>query len=235
MSLMIHANISDIYDMVCSKKFISKIFAIEDKSSLKKYDGGKKFTFDRPYNYKDLYSIESIQVPDNFTSMIENNLQYVELMMHTEHQIIKHTDTAFIVKYTSILNKPDYIYGILKNTKIILYVQFTVNTRDPMMTVVHYNKKLLNAGEEDDDSLIIDASHNDIITNIYQQDTLRINESIINISETFLGHNFVHDFCIPFINNIFNTSFTILQDVYTLRMMKYMSKKNIEIYKKKES
>jgi hypothetical protein len=232
---MIHAKMSEIYEMVCSKKFIIKVFAIDDKNNIKKYENGKKITFDRPYNYKDLYAIESIKVPDNFTTMIENNLNNVELYMYTEHEIIKHTDTSFIVKYTSILKKPDYINAMLKNTKIILYVQFKTNTRDPNMTVVHYNKKLLNADEEDNDSLIIDASNNDIITNIYQQETLKINESIISISETFLGHNFVHDFCIPFINNIFNTSFSILQDVYTVRMMKYMSKKNIEIYKKKDS
>jgi hypothetical protein len=99
---------------------------------------------------------------------------------------------------------------------------------------VHFNKKLVNANEQDDDEVIIDADNSDVISNIYQQDTLQINSSIVSISETLLGYNLVHDFVIPFINNIFNTSFGILKDVYILRFIKYMSKKNIEIYKKKE-
>lgn len=234
MSLMVHTDLENLYDIVCSRNFVHKIFLVQDKTSIKKHDNGRHINFHRIYNYNDLYNIENITVPDNFTSMIESNLKSVDIEMETNHQVIKKTDTSFIVKYTSILKKPEYVYGILGNTKIILYVQFSQNKKDKSMTVVHFNKKLVNANEQDDDEVIIDADNSDVISNIYQQDTLQINSSIVSISETLLGYNLVHDFVIPFINNIFNTSFGILKDVYILRFIKYMSKKNIEIYKKKE-
>lgn len=233
MSLMLHLPLDNVYNIVCSRAFVAKIFLLPDKSSVKKHEGGKRINFHRIYNYKDLYNIENITVPDNFTSLIETNLQNIDLIMESEHKIIKKTDTSFVIKYTSILTKPDYLYSILGDTKIILYVQFTQNTKDKEMTVVHFNKKLVNANEPDDDDAIINAENHDVITNIYQQDTLQINSSILSLSETLLGYNFVHDFIIPFINNIFNTSFGILKDVYVVRFIKYMSKKNIEIYKKK--
>jgi hypothetical protein len=233
MSVIVNLPLNDVYDMVCSKKFISKIFLLEDKSSIKKYDNGRKITFSRPYDHKDLHKLDAVQVPDNFTSLIETNLQNVKIELDTEHNVIKHTENGFIVKYTSIIKKPDYVHHILKNTKIIMYAQFTVNTKDANMTVVHFNKKLVNANTEDDDSCIINAGQNDIITNIYQQDTLVINEGLISVSETLIGYNFVHDFIIPFINSIFNTTFSILQDIYTIRFIKFVSKKGIDVYKKK--
>lgn len=233
MSLIVKMKLEDVYDVVCSKKFIHKLYLTADKQSIKKHNNGELIYFSRTYNYTDLHKIDGIAVPENLMSFIETNLQSIQITMDTEHKIIKHNDNGFIVKYTSILKKPEYVYSILKDTKIILYVQYTRNTNDPNMTVVHFNKKLLNANDEDDDCCIVDAGNDDVITHIYQQDTLEINPSLISISETFLGHNFVHDIVIPVINNIFNTSFSILQDVYTLRMIKYMSKKGIDIYKKK--
>ena len=233
MSLIVHAKLNDIYDHISSKKFISKIFLLENKANIHKHNNGTIIKFNRVYNYKDLHNIETVTVPDNISSLIETNMQNIQIIMETTHEIIKHTPNCFIVKYTSILRQPEYVYNFLGETKIILYVQFNVNTKDPNLTVVHFNKKLVHPSEIDDDTIIIDASSNDIITNIYQQDKLHISESIISISETLLGHNLVHDFIIPFINNIFNTVFGILQDVYVLRFIKYMTKKKIEIYKKK--
>lgn len=235
MSLIVKKNIEDIYDTVCSKKFLKKIFMLDDNAHFKKIDGNKRILFQRTYNHKDLYKIEAVQVPDNFASIIESNLHNVQISMDTEHHVIKHTDRCFIVKYTSVLKKPEYVEKILGNTRIVFYVQFTVNTNDSNMTVIHFNKKLINADEEDDDTCIMNADHTDIITNIYQQDTLNINPNIISFSETFLGHNMVHDFILPFIKSIFNTSFDILQDVYTARFIKYMSKRGYDVYKKKDN
>jgi hypothetical protein len=233
MSVIVSLPLNAVYDMVCSKKYISKIFLLEDKNVIKKYDNGKRITFNRPYDHRDLQKLDAVKVPDNFTSLIESNLANVKLEMETEHEVIKHTESCFIIKYTSILKKPDYVHHILGNTKIILYAQFTVNTKDHNMTVIHFNKKMVNANGIDDDSCILNTDHNDIISNVYQQDTLQINEGLVSVAETLLGYNFVHDFIIPFINSIFNTSFEILQDIYTMRLIKYVSKKGIDVYKKK--
>lgn len=233
MSLIINMNLEQAYEMVCSRKFIHKLFLTEDKSGIKKYDNGKKISFSRQYDHKDLKNLDNIEIPENFSTFIETNMKHINIVMGTEHEIIKHTDKCFIVKYTSTLQKPEYVSGILGNTKIILYTQYTTNTNDPTMTVLHFNKKLINSGDEDDDSCIINADHDDVITHIYQQDTLKIDKNLISISETLLGKNLVHDFIIPFINNIFNTSFELIQEVYTSRLIKFMTKKGIDMYKKK--
>ena len=231
---MVHMPLSNIYDIVCSKHFIQKIYIIQDKSNIKKYDDENKIVFKRIYNYKDLNNLNHVlEVPQNITSIIETNLSSLDIVFETVHEVIKKSDTNFIIKYTSILREPSYVHQILGDTKIILYAQFTMNKNDPNMTVIHFNKKLVNASEVDDDDLILNAGHNDIITNIYQQDTLHINEHILNMSETFLGYKLVHEIIIPTINTVFKTSFDVLQDIYVLRFIKYMSKKNIEIYKKK--
>jgi hypothetical protein len=234
MSLMVHAKLKDVYNIVCTRHFIYKIFLLQDKSGINK-ECNENILFKRTYNHNDLNMVsDMIEIPGNLMNIIQTNLHNIDIIFDSKHEIIKNTDTSFVVKYTSILKEPNYIYQILGETKIILYVQFTVNKNDHNMTVIHFNKKLVNAYESDDDSVIINAANNDIITNIYQQNTLQMNESIISLSEALLGHNFIHNFVIPTINSIFNMSFSVLQDVYTVRFIKYMSKKNIEIYKKKE-
>lgn len=233
MSLIVKTNIEKLYEFVCSKKCITKLFMIRDTDTIKKYDDGKKIVFQRVYNHTDLHLIKTIEIPKNVIELIENNLSKVEILLETTHEIIKQTDDCFIVKYSSVILKPEYLQTIVGKTKIILYVQFKVNTNNPNYTVIHYNKKLLNSNDVDDDSLIIDSSQNDIITNIYQQEKLHINENILALSEAILGHKFMHEFVLPMIDSLFVTAFSILQDVYSLRLIKYMSKKNIDVYKKK--
>jgi hypothetical protein len=233
MSVIVKLPLNDVYKMISSRSCICKLFLLENKNSIKKSEDGRVITFSRPYDHSDLHKLETVQVPSDVSSIIENNLQSIKVELDTVQEVIKRTDNSFIIKYTSILSKPDYVHHILGNTKIILYAQFTENTKDKNMTVIHFNKKMVNSGDVDDDSNIINAEHNDVITNIYQQDGLKINEGLLSIAETLLGHNFVHDFVIPFINSIFNTAFSILQDIYVYRLVKYMSKKGIEVYKKK--
>ena len=234
MSLMVHTPLEVLYNMVSSKDFLSKIFLIPDKSHIKKFDNGNRVVFTRTYCYKDLHNLKHVlDIPSNITSIIETNLHMVNILFETTHEVIKKSDTGFIIKYKSILKEPGYLQQIISDTKIILYAQFTVNKNDESMTVIHFNKKLVNSGCIDDDSLILNAENNDIITNIYQQDTLQINEHILNVSETFLGYNMVHEIIIPTINSVFKTAFDVLQDIYILRFIKYISKKNIEVYKKK--
>ncbi len=235
MSLMIHANISNIYDIVCSKSFITKIYLLEDKSAIKKLDENK-YLFRRKYNHTDIKKLEDVvEIPEHINNLIQTNLSNFDVWMETTQQIIQKSDTSFIVKYSTILKEPDYIYKIIGDTKIILYVQFNINKNDENMTVVHFVKKLLNTYENDDDSmLLLDASQNDIITHVEQyNNTLKIDENIIRLSETFLGHNLVHNIIIPTINNIYDLSFSVLQDIYTKRLIKYMLRKKIDIYKKK--
>lgn len=232
MSLMINLEIDKIHEIVCSKSFISKIYLIQDKSTIT--NKGKKIVFRRPYTSHDLDKLEGvIHIPENISNIIENKLKNVNIVMETEQEIIKHTDKCIIVKYSSVLKEPEYINKIVGNIKIILYVQFQINKNNNKMCVVHFSKKLLNNGDIDDDSVIIDTSCNDIITNKYQQKDLKINENIINLTEQFLGHSMVHDIIIPTINNVYHSSFDAMQDIYISRFIKYMSKKNIDIYKKK--
>jgi hypothetical protein len=221
------------HEMVCSRKFIHKVFLTADKNCIKKYDNGNRIEFSRQYDYKDLKNIENVEVPENFSTFIETNMKHIHVIMDTEHRIIKHTDNSFIIKYTSMLQKPDYVKSILGNTKIILYSQYTKNKNDPSMTVIHFTEKIVNSGDEDDDTCIINAENDDVITHIYKQETLKIDKNLLSISETLLGHNLVHDFVLPFINNVFNTAFTFIKDVYTTRLVKFLNKKNVDIYKKK--
>ena len=233
MSLMIHAKLDDVYKLVCSRHFIYKIFQLADKSTIVKHSS-ENISFKRMYNHKDLDMVKGItEIPIGITNIIESNLTNVNIIFDSTHEVIKHTDNIFIIKYISVLKEPSYIYQIIGNTKVILYVQFTINKNDPNMTVVHFNKKFVNASEQDDDSIILNASNSDIITNIYQQDKLYINDNLIRLSETILGHDLIQNIIIPTINGLFNTIFSILQDVYTIRFIKYMTKKGIEIYKKK--
>lgn len=229
MSLIINRKIDELYKIVCSKKFLTKTFLLPDDTVFNKND--KQISFERIYTHVDLKQLSA--VPDNILSFVETHAKNIQITASTNHNIIKHTDKCFIVKYITILKKPDYIHSILKDTKIILYVQFKVNINDPSMTVVHFNKKLVNYNEVDDDNLVINAEENDVITNIYQQDTLVISPSLIIVAETFLGNSLVHDFIIPFINDIYNMAFSVMQDIYTNRMVKYLTKKGIDIYKKK--
>jgi len=169
---MVHAKLKDVYNIVCSRHFIYKIFLLQDKYSIHK-ENNENILFKRTYNHNDLNMVsDMIEIPDNLLSIIQTNLQNIDIIFDSKHEVIKNCDTSFVVKYTSILKDPSYIYQILGETKIILYVQFTVNKNDPNMTVIHFNKKLVNSYEPDDDSVIINASNNDIITNIYQQNTL---------------------------------------------------------------
>lgn len=234
MSLMINANIDDLYQIICSKKFIYKIYLLEDKSHIKKINE-HTYIFKRKYNHKDINQIKDIvSVPEHIINLINTNLSAFDIGMETKQEVIQKKDDSFIIKYTSVMKEPDYIYKLLGNTKIILYVQFNINKKDKNLTVVHFNKKFLNAYEDEDDSNIINTSDNDIITHVEQQNNkLHIDENIIKITETFLGHHFVHNIIIPTINNIYDLSFMVLQDIYIKRLTKYMLKNNIEVYKKK--
>lgn len=229
MSLIIKGNIDDIYGFVCSRQYICKLFAIKDKSSIRKTHSGKFLEFSRVYDSQDLKIIENLKIPE----MIGNKLDSYNITMETEHHIIKHTPTSFIVKYSSILKKPEYLYGMIGDAKIILYVQFTVNPLDKEMIVVHFNEKMVNANEVDDDELILNTSTNDVISNIYQRGKLVFNENIIQLSETIFGTQMLQDVILPFIDTVYNTVFNVMKDVYIKRLMKFISKKGLEIYKKK--
>lgn len=235
MSLIIDTNISDIYDIICSKSFIYKIYLLQDKSDIKKLNDNS-FIFRRKYNHSDINKINDIvPIPEHLINLIKTNLSNFDIIIETKQTIIKKTEDSFIVKYSSILKEPDYIYKIIGDAKIILYVQFNINKNDNNLTVIHFNKKLVNANQEDDDTLLLDMSNNDITTFIEQNDNkLNIDENIIRLTETLLGHHFVHNIIIPTINNIYEFSFSVLQDIYTKRFTKYMLKKNIDVYKKKQ-
>lgn len=229
MTLLVHIDIKKIQDIVCSKNFLYKIYLLEDKNNIQKIENGYKFT--RKYNHNDINKIENI--PNNISQLIHSNLSNIEIRMETLHETLKSTDNCLIVKYSSILIEPDYINKILGNTKIILYVHFSKHKTDDDKCIVHFHKKIVNANEEDDDNMILDYNNNNVISNIFQENLLKIDSNILSLSEMFLGHDTLHNFILPTINNIFNTAFDAIQDIYIKRFIKYLSKKNIEVYRKK--
>lgn len=229
MSLIIKGNLDNIYGLACSRQFISKLFVIKDKSCIKKLQSGKIMEFYRIYDSQDLKSIEDMKIP----AIISNQLESYTVTMETTHEIIQHTPTSFIVKYRSILKKPEYLYSMIGDAKIVLYVQFSVNPTDQDLVVVHFNEKMVNANEVDNDDLILNASSNDVISNIYQRDKLIFNDGIIQLSETIFGKQMLNEVILPFVNAVYSAVFNVVKEIYMKRLMKFISKKGLEIYKKK--
>jgi len=229
MSLIIKGNLDDIYGYACSRQFISKLFSIKDKSCIKKSQSGKIMEFYRVYDSHDLKSIEDMKIPE----MIGSQLESYNITMETTHEIIQREPMSFIVKYTSILKKPEYLYSMIGDAKIVLYVQFTINPLDNDLVVVHFNEKMVNANEIDNDDLILNASTNDVISNIYQRDKLVFNEGIIHLSETIFGKQILNEVILPFVNTVYNTVFNVIKDIFMKRLVKFITKKGLEIYKKK--
>lgn len=230
MSLLIHANINDIKSIVCSKAFIAKMYLLENKNDIKRVKGTERIEFRRTYSHNDIENIK--QLPPNISSIIHANLSSIEIVMHTTHEVIKHTESNLVIKYTSILAEPEYVCSILGRTKIILYVQFSKNRNDENLSVVSFIKKIVNQNDTDDDTAVLDAGNNDIVSNVFQDNVLKIDANIIGFAEMFIGHDVLHSFLLPTVNNVFNTTFDAIQDIYTKRFIKYMTKKKIDIYKK---
>lgn len=233
MSIIVDATLDTLYENVCSKIFAKKIFSLKDKESIKKYNNGEKMTFDRIYNVQELDSIEDLTIPNDITQMIESNLGHINVIFSTTQEVIHKASDRFIIKYTSILTKPEFIYSIVGEAKMVLYVQFAKNKNDPDKVTIHWNKKFINVNTEDDDSIIINKSNTDIINNLGEPDKLIINESLVKLSETFLGKELVQECILPYINKLFNDALAVIENVYLHRLIDFMSKKSIKVYKKK--
>lgn len=233
MSLIIKADLNDVYNIICSRNFISKVFAIPDKSNIVRINGKEKIQFNRLYTKDDLNEIESFQIPENVKAYVGGQIEGFGVMMETYHEVIKKTKTCFIIKYSSILKKPDYVYQVIGNTKIVTYVEISVNQKDNQYLVVHSNKKVVSPSETDDDTLMLNASKNDVVNDMDNQYKLVISEHIIRFSETIFGESMFNDVIMPFVHTMYNTVFDLIEDVYFKRFIKYFSKKHIEILKKK--
>ena len=233
MSLIIKSPIDDILGFVCSRNFVSKIFAIKNKISIKKHNNGVNMSFDRVYNNSDLNTIDGFDIPDNIREFVGEKLDGFDVVMNTHHDIIKHDENSFIVKYTSILHEPEYLYNIIGETKIVLYVQYSVNPVDKELITVNFTKKVVNSDESDDDTLILNLDQNDCIQNIYDKKELVLPKNVIAISKTVVGKDFFTRVVLPFVNSLYTAVFDIIQEVYVQRLIKFMTKKQIEIYKKK--
>lgn len=230
MSLLVHASIDDIHAIVCSKAFITKMYLLDSKDDIKKIKDTQSLEFRRRYTHNDIENIK--QLPANISSIIHTNLSSIEIVMKTVHEVLKRTHDTLVIKYTSVLAEPEYVRSILGETKIILYVQFSKNKNDDKLSVVSFVKKIVNANDTEDDSAVVDASNNDIVSNVFQDNVLKIDASILGFVEMFIGHDVLHSFVLPTVNNVFNTTFDAIQDIYTKRFIKYMTKKKIEVFKK---
>jgi len=165
--------------------------------------------------------------------MIEKHLGHIDVVFSTTHEVIKHDEEGFVIKYTSILTQPDFIYKIVGCAKLILYVSMTINKQDPNKVTIHWIKRFVNVDTEVDDNLVLDKYNNNIIHNIYEDEQLKINESLVKMSETFLGRELIQECVIPYINKLFHDALNVIQNTYVTKLMNFLSRKNIKIYKKK--
>jgi len=236
MSIIVETSLDTLYQNVCSKKFIKNLFSMKDKESIKKYHDGKKMVFDRLYNVKELDDIDElkhIKIPEEMTNMLEKHLGHIDIIFSTTHEVIKHDDECIILKYTSILTKPEFIYTIVGSAKLILYVKMLKNKNDASKITIHSIKRFVNVNTIVDDNLILNTENNNILNNIYEDEKLQINESLIKMSETLLGKELVQECIIPYINKLFSDAITVIQNTYMAKLMRYLSHKDIKIYKKK--
>jgi len=229
-SLIVKENIDNIYNTICSRNFVKYIFDIDKSVIVKETDENIKF--ERVFTSKDLVELENLRLP----SFIGDRFDGFCCTFETFHKILRYDSSSIVVKYTSVLRKPDYLYNLLGETKIILYVTFNVNKKDTSYTTVNINRKLLNSYSniEDDDTLILDNTSNDILTNIYQQDKIVLQDNIVSLSESLFGKDIFHNVIMVFINTLYNAIFDIIQDTYVHKFIKFFSKKQIEVYKKKK-
>ena len=147
----------------------------------------------------------------------------------------------FIVPYTfincsgnvTIKSDDSIISSSEEKNKII---QLHSDTRNPInkeLLTVHFTKKVVNSNETDDDTLILNLDQNDIIENIYDKNELILPKNVITFSQTIVGKEFFNEVVLPFVNSLYTTVFDIIQEVYVQRLIKFITKKQIEIYKKK--
>lgn len=227
MSLIIKADINDIFKIMTSKSFIGKVFCCS-KSDIKRGEEDVMY-FDTTFTSSDLHAIEGIQLPAFFGNRFEG----YTVSLITTHSVIKQTNDCFIIKYVSVLKETDILYKLIANTKIVLYISVYINPLDNTLVTLHIHKKLISNNGTDDDTLILNTSANDIMNNIYQYDKIEINENIVNVTETLFGKDIVHNSIIPFINLLYNTLFDVIMNQYKIQFIKYFTKKHIEVYKKK--
>ena len=134
MSLIIESSLDTLYQVVSSKSFVKAIFSMKDKEGIKKSCDGNKMVFDRLYNVKELENVDElkdIQIPENITTMMEKHLGHINIIFSTTQEIIHSDDNGFLIKYTSILTQPEFIYTIVGSARLILYVRMSVNKNDP--------------------------------------------------------------------------------------------------------
>ena len=226
MSLIVKKDIDEMFKIMTSRSFVSKVF-ICDKSDINKEND--TMFFDTIFTSSDLHAIENVKLPAFFGDRFDG----YKVSLVTTHYVIKHEPDCFIIKYTSVLKETDILYKLLGRTMIVLYVSIHVNPIDNSLLTCHINRKLLRYDSLDDDSLILNTKSNDIMNNIFQHDKVEINENIVNVTETLFGKDIVQNSILPFINSLYNTLFDIIIDQYKYQFIKYFTKKKIEIYKKK--
>jgi len=235
MSIIINSDIETLYETFTSRNFISKIFSIDNKENIKKKQNGKHMVYQRVYTSKDIQEENEIKLPENFANVLGNKaMENINITFETTHNVIHHDDKSFVVKYTSILKKPEYIYSITGDCKIMIYACLSKNPKDENLIVVNIFKKFVNLHEECDDTPYISFLKNDVFSNVFEQNKgVFIPENIVKLSEAIFGATMFNEIVLPFVNNLFDVSLETIHDVYVSRLIKYFSRKNIEIYKKK--
>lgn len=230
MSIIISSDIEKIYEYVISKKFILKMFNLENKSDIIKKN--EKYYFNKVYDYNELKHIDSIS--QEFYEIAKTKFNNIEIIINTVQSIIKKNDKCFIIKYSSVLQEPSYIKQFVNNIKVLLYVKFTLNTNDNLKTTVHFNQKIHYIKNDDDDdeddmdNYIINNDLYNLNINNLEERELIFDENVLLLSETFLGKELVYNIK-KFINSLFTN---IIKDVFIKRFNKFFIKKNIIIYNK---
>ena len=235
MSIIIKSDLESLYETFTSRNFVSKIFCIENKDDIKKKSNGKHMIFQRIYTSEDVKAENEIKLPDNIANLLGNkSLESINLGFETYHDVIHHDKKSFVVRYTNILKKPEYIYSITGDCKVLIYACLSINPKDENLIIVNIFKKFVNLYEEHDDSPYVSFSTNDVLSNVFEQNNkIFIPENITKLSEAIFGATMFNEFVLPFVNNLFDTSLQTIHDVYVSRLIKFFSKRKIEIYKKK--
>jgi len=233
MALIIEYELDKLYAMICKKSFIEKIFILPDKNTIEYHDDDK-ITWNRLYDNKDINNIKTIKVPDDIKNVADKYLNNMSLLIESTQTTIKKTNDNFIIKYSSTVKEPENLAQFVQNVKILLYTVCSKKKGDDNMIVIQIHKKIQYPHENDIDNLLIDVNANDVLTNIFQEDTLQFNENLINLSSMILGPTIVNEICVPFLKNTYTNACKIIQDDYIYRMTKYMKKKEITVYKKKD-
>lgn len=217
---------SDMHDIFYSRKFISKIFDIENREDITKSNGN--IHIQKKYNVNDLQNMFTITpyINENIISKIK----HIVFELNVHQSVIVNTDDVLIIKYICSIDKPTYIKSMLADQSTVYYIKFYKNTNNNEYLNMCYYRKFIQSDDIElyNDSDII--NDNNILNNNSEYNTIKFNSALLVTASTLLGEDAVNDMIIPFIYKIYDDFIDI---VINKRIKNYLKHKKIELLKKK--